>query len=305
MSINATCAGNGISRIVRKGGKIDRLEIIDASQFKRVDILKSGVPIYVFENNSKEYHIAGRDLIHIPNYAGNGIVGSGWLDSARSAVSGGLSQQSYGNSVHENSGNVSGMLTIEKRLDAPAKQRIAQDWNRKYSGANNAGKTAILDENMKYTKLPLTLEESQLIESKYFTVEEISRVSRIPQHMLSNLQNATFSNIEQQSLEFVTYAILPWVKKWEMELNRKLLKEDEKGTHFIKFNLDALQRADIDSRGKFYASGVNTGWLTRNEVRRLENLNSIEGLDEPLQPLNFTSVNDADKPDDPYTDKPK
>ena len=292
MSIHATSGGNGLARIIRNRGQVDSLIHIDSAEFKRVDITKAGTPIYVFQGNGSEYEIKGRDLLHIPNYSPNGIIGMGWLDAARESIEGGLAQQEYSNAVHKNSGNLSGILTTDKKIDSDSATRIRQEFNSKYTGAHNTGKVAVLGNDMKFQRLPITLEEAQLLQSKSFTVEEISRVSRIPLHLLSNLQNATFSNIEQQSLEYVTYALLPWIKKWEMELDRKLLSESEKGEYQIKFNLDALQRADIDSRGKYYTAMLNTGTFTRNEVRELENFNKVDGLDEPLQPMNFKQTNE-------------
>jgi len=296
MQINATCGGNGISQIIRNGrGEAESLIIIPFTELQAVYITSRGTPIYVFEKDGVEREIAGRDILHIPNYAGDGIIGQGWLDTGKVVIKGGVSQNEHSNSVHENSGNLSGVFVHPGKIDDPTRQKLKKEFNSKYVGPGNAGKVAFLEEDMKFHRIPITLQEAQLLESKTFTVEEMSRISRIPQHMLSNLANATFSNIEHQSLEFVRYALLPWIKKWEMELDKKLLREDEKGTYFIKFNLDALQRADIKTRGDFYTKMVNIGAFTRNEVREMENKNNLEGLDEPLQPMNFTGANTSDE----------
>ena len=125
---------------------------------------------------------------------------------------------------------------------------------------------------------------------------------RLPLHFLNKMGQATFNNLEMMGTHFVQYTMMPWIIRWEQELTRKLLTQGEidRGLRF-KFNVAALIRGDIKTRSEVYAKAIQWGWMTRNEVRALEDQNPIDGLDEPLQPLNMVTVDEADD-EDPFAD---
>ncbi|MGE5193883.1 MAG: phage portal protein, partial [Deltaproteobacteria bacterium] len=120
---------------------------------------------------------------------------------------------------------------------------------------------------------------------------EIARLFRVPPHLISDLEQATFSNIEQQSLEFVIYTMMPWFTRWEQEISRSILLESERARYFAEFLIDSLLRGDTASRFAAYTTAINAGWMTRNEVREKENLNQDNAqLDKYLVPLNMGIV---------------
>ena len=128
---------------------------------------------------------------------------------------------------------------------------------------------------MKYTPISIPNNEAQFLETRKFQIEEIARLYRVPLHMIGDLDHATFSNIEEQSLEFVQYTLQPWLIRWEQSLQRALLTPDEKKDYFIRFNVDGLLRGNYATRMQGYATGINNGFMCPNDVRALENLDLI------------------------------
>ena len=154
-------------------------------------------------------------------------------------------------------------------------EKVRRSWTQTFGGSSNANKIAVLEEGMKYTPISISPNEAQFLETRKFQVDEIARIFRIPPHMIGDLDRSTFSNIEQQSLEFVKYTLDPWVTRWEQSMNRRLIKESDKGKCFFKFNVDGLLRGDYQSRMNGYAVGIQNGFLSVNDVRELENFDLI------------------------------
>ena len=128
---------------------------------------------------------------------------------------------------------------------------------------------------MKYTPISISPNEAQFLETRKFQIDEIARIFRVPPHMVGDLEKSSFSNIEQQSLEFVKYTLNPWVCRWEQALQRALLSDDEKGKYFFRFNVEGLLRGDYQSRMNGYATARQNGWMSANDIRELENLDRI------------------------------
>ena len=149
---------------------------------------------------------------------------------------------------------------------------------------------------MKYTPIGISPEQAQFLETRKFQVNVIARIFRVPPHMVGDLEKSSFSNIEQQSLEFVKYTLDPWVIRWEQTIHRSLLLPDEKSQYFVKFNLEGLLRGDYQSRMNGYAIGRQNGWMSANDIRELENLDRIpaeEGGDLYLINGNMLPLKDA------------
>ncbi|MCM1362600.1 MAG: phage portal protein, partial [Clostridiales bacterium] len=170
-------------------------------------------------------------------------------------------------------------------------------WQKAYGGNNNH-RTAILEEGMKYTPISIPNNEAQFLETRKFQIAEIARLYRVPLHMIGDLEHATFSNIEEQSLEFVKYTLDPWIIRWEQSLQKALLSESEKKQYFIKFNVDGLLRGDYASRMQGYATARQNGWMSANDIRDMEEMNPIseeEGGNLYLVNGSFTKLADAGK----------
>lgn len=132
---------------------------------------------------------------------------------------------------------------------------------------------------MKYTPIAISPEQAQFLETRKFQINEIARIFHVPPHMVGDLEKSSFSNIEQQSLEFVKYTLEPWVIRWEQTLSRTLFSEAEKKDYFFKFNLEGLLRGDYASRMSGYATARQNGWMSANDIRELENLDRIPAED--------------------------
>ena len=149
---------------------------------------------------------------------------------------------------------------------------------------------------MKYTPISISPEQAQFLETRKFQINEIARIFRVPPHMVGDLEKSSFSNIEQQSLEFVKYTLEPWLVRWEQSMIRALISTSDKAAYFIKFNVDGLLRGDYQSRMNGYAIGRQNGWMSANDIRELENLDRIpaeEGGDLYLINGNMTKLKDA------------
>ncbi len=226
------------------------------------------------------------EMIHILGLSFDGIIGKSVIESARESIGLGLAADQFGGSFFGNGANVSAVLTHPGKLSDEAYKRLMASWQRRYSGLDNSHKTAILEEGMNLTKVSISPSESQFLETRKFGVEDIARFFRIPLAYLGSLENSsTRANIEEQGIQFQRNTILPWVKRWEAEFNRKLFPGQE--DYFIRMNMDGFLRGDISSRYSSYATARQWGWMSVNDIRKYESLDPIDGGDVYLQPLNM------------------
>jgi hypothetical protein len=172
------------------------------------------------------------------------------------------------------------------------------------SGANR-GKTAVLEFGMKYHEVGVTNDDAQFLETRAFQTSEIARLFRVPPHLIGDLSKATFSNIEQQSIDYVMHTLTPWLVRWEQAIEFTFLDPEADPAADVEFPTRELLRGDMAARANYYGSGILDGWLTRNEARMDDGREPIDGLDEPLVPLNMVGADDLGKQlDDPPPPKP-
>lgn len=212
-------------------------------------------------------------VLHIPGLGFDGLVGYSPIAMAKNAIGMALACEEYGAKFFANGAQPGGVLEHPGIIKDPA--RVRESWNSVYQGAGNSHRIAVLEEGMKYTPIGIPPNEAQFLETRKFQIDEIARIYRIPPHMVGDLEKSSFSNIEQQSLEFVKYTLDPWVIRWEQGLARALFTDGEKGRLFFKFNVDGLLRGDYVSRMNGYAVGIQNGFLSPNDVRSLENMDLI------------------------------
>lgn len=295
--------GNAYSQIIRDGaGRVLGLYPLLPDKVE-VDRLENGELVYYYSRYSEEnpnFRDMGRitlrqqDVLHIPGLGFDGLVGYSPIAMAKNAVGMTLACEEYGASFFANGANPGGVLEHPGVLKDPGKVR--ESWNSVYRGSGNAHKIAVLEEGMKYQQIGIPPEEAQFLETRKFQINEIARLYRIPPHMVGDLEKSSFSNIEQQSLEFVKYTLDPWVIRWEQSLQKALLLPEEKKEYFIKLNVDGLLRGDYQSRMTGYATARQNGWMSANDIRELEDLNPIpeeEGGNLYLINGNMTKLKDA------------
>lgn len=235
------------------------------------------------------------EVLHIPGLGFDGLIGYSPIAMAKNAIGMALATEEYGASFFANGANPGGVLEHPGIVKDPEKLR--ESWQSQFSKAN-AHKVAVLEEGMTFHPLTIPPDQAQFLETRKFQINEIARIFRVPPHMVGDLEKSSFSNIEQQSLEFVKYTLDPWVIRWEQAMRQTLLLPDEKEKLFIKFNVDGLLRGDYTSRMNGYAVGRQNGWMSANDIRELENLNKIpkeEGGDDYLVNGNMLPLKTAGK----------
>ena len=234
------------------------------------------------------------EVLHIPGLGFDGLVGYSPIAMAKNAIGMAIACEEYGAKFFANGAQPSGVLEHPGTLKDPS--RVRESWQSTFGGSHNANKVAVLEEGMKYTPISISPEQAQFLETRKFQINEIARIFRVPPHMVGDLEKSSFSNIEQQSLEFVKYTLDPWVSRWEQSMARSLLTAEEKKKYFVKFNVDGLLRGDYQSRMNGYAVGRQNGWMSANDIRELENLDRIPeelGGDLYLINGNMTKLSDA------------
>ena len=286
--------GNAYGQIIRDGrGKIIAIYPLLPDRME-VDRTPTGEIFYQYRKDTGTVTLSKMDVLHIPGLGFDGLIGQSPIAMAKNAIGMAIATEEYGAKFFSNGANPGGVLEHPGIVKDPA--RIRESWNAVYQGSGNAHRVAVLEEGMKFTPIGIPPEQAQFIATRKFQLNEIARIFRIPPHMIGDLEKSSFSNIEQQSLEFVKYTLDPWVVRWEMALQKALLTDSEKKEYFIKFNVDGLLRGDYQSRMSGYAVGRQNGWLSANDIRELEDLNRIPaelGGDLYLINGNMTKLHDA------------
>ena len=286
--------GNAYAQIIRDGrGRVLGLYPLLPNKVI-VNRNQHGELVYQYEKEGQTYFLRSYEVLHIPGLGFDGIIGYSPIAMAKNAVGMAIATEEYGAKFFANGANPGGVLEHPGVVKDPA--RIRESWNAVYQGSSNAHRVAVLEEGMKFQSIGIPPEQAQFLETRKFQINEIARIFRIPPHMIGDLEKSSFSNIEQQSLEFVMYTLDPWVVRWEQAIQRALFTENEKRQYFVKFNVDGLLRGDYQSRMNGYAVGRQNGWLSANDIRELENLNRIPedlGGDLYLINGNMTKLADA------------
>ena len=228
-------------------------------------------------------------MLHIPGLAWDGTRGKSIIESHANTLGIALAQDEFAAKFFANGTLTEGYLTYPGKLSQEAKSNLQSMWHTHHAGLANAHDTPVLSEGLKYEPISVTPEAAQFLESRKYSAVEICRLPglRVPPHMIGDMGRATWSNIEAQGMDYVTYTLRRWVLKWEAECNRKLLMEDEKGTYRCRMQVDDLQRGDQDSRYKNYATAIQWGWMVPKQVAEKEGLDGDGLSDQPLTPLNM------------------
>jgi HK97 family phage portal protein len=231
------------------------------------------------------------EMLHFVGLSFDGVKGQSPLDALRDAIGMGIAAQQFGAEFFANGANMGGVLTHPGRLTDDQIKRLKDSWNRSNAGLGKSNGTAVLEEGMKYERIGIPPDAAQFLQSRRFTVEDIARAFRVPPAMLAEMSNSsTRANVEEQAISFVRDTMNPYIARFETEFNRKLFREDELGTYYVRFTVDGLLRGDIKTRYSSYSIARQWGWLSVNDIRDLENLNPIEGGDTYLSPLNMAPV---------------
>lgn len=245
--------------------------------------------------------LADFEVLHIKGVSFNGINGLPVRLIHADTFGTATQSQRYSNNFFKNGAHVSGVVTTPGVLPAGGAERLRNEFFKSFGGVDKVASVPVLDGGMDFKKIGLNPQEAAVMDFRKLTAQDCSRIWQIPLHLLSELERSTFTNMEQQTADFVTHTVLPLVRQIEQELNSKLFTTSEirRGAYFCRFNLNGLMRADSESRAKFYTAGIQNGWLTPNDVRLLENMNTVDGGDDLLIQLNMQKMKDMQPPADP------
>ena len=294
--------GNAYAQIIRNGqGEItglyplmpDRMDVNRAANGEIYYTYTRNYDDYQAKNKSKQVILLSDEVLHIAGLGFDGLIGYSPIAMAKNAIGLSMAAEQYGATFFKNDATPGGVLEHPNVVKDP--ERLRKSWQSQFSGSNNHS-IAVLEEGMTFHQLSIPPDQAQFLDTRKFQLDEIARIFRVPLHMVGDLDRSTFSNIEQQSLEFVKYTLNPWCIRWEQAMNQQLLSADDRRKFFVKFNVDGLLRGDYESRMNGYAIGRQNGWLSANDIRELEDLNRIpanEGGNEYLVNGNMLPLNQA------------
>lgn len=215
------------------------------------------------------------DILHLKNLSKDGIKGRSIVTAAREAIGLGLSQQKFLANFHENNATPSGALVSKARLTRKAQRELRKQWKEMHGGPDNAGKTGVLHGDLDFKQFGMPLQDAQFIENRKFNVLEIARMFGVPPHLLFDLDRATYSNIEAQGIEWLTYGLRYWLTKLSRVADELFTEQEKAEGYYCEHETKALLMTDIKSRFEAYGLGLEKGFLNVNQVHRFENWEPI------------------------------
>ena len=280
-------SGNSFVHIVRSPrGLVQALIPLNAQDIK----VKINDGQIFYHNQNSDNIFDDYDVLHFKGVRQDGILGLSPITQNANAIGWGMALEEYGSKYFTNSAKLSGVLETDRALSEEAISRLRTSFSNTYNQLQNAQSTAILEEGLSFKPITISPEQSQFLASRIFSITEIARMFNIPTFMLQEHSKSSFNNIESLSQSYVTYTLMPYIRRMESEMNRKLFKTNEKGKLFVEWNVNGLLRGNIKDRNDAYKTGINNGFLSINEIRRKENMNSIPDGDSHYMPLNMTTI---------------
>lgn len=252
--------------------------------------------VTVVVNNNELYYqmdsgvLDSSDVLHFKTITDDGITGLSPIDQCAKALKWSISLEEFGSTFFSNGAKPSSILQTDRALSDTALQRLKTSFNNNYGKLKNSNSTIVLEEGLTFKPISISPEQAQFLSSRQFSIEEVARIFNVPPHLLKDLSKSSFNNIEMQSQEFVTYTLMPYITRIEEEMNLKLFRSNQLGNTFVEFNVNGLLRGDVKSRTEAYKTAITNGYMSINEVRRKENLNSIAGGDKHFMQMNMTTI---------------
>jgi len=234
------------------------------------------------------------EIIHFKSLSIDGLMGKSPLRTAAESVGIGIASENYGAKLFGNSSVPTGYLKSKEALDAAKSARIKENWKKNQGGANQ-GDIAILQGDLDYVKVMLSPEESQFLETRKYSKLEIATLYGIPPHKLADLDRATFSNIEEQNIQFVEDTLSNYAAEIEWEYRIKLLKEDEQANHYFKYDFSSMLQGNSKDQAETLSKLISTGLLSINEGRGRLNANKVEGGDERYMQMSYIPISMIDE----------
>jgi HK97 family phage portal protein len=302
MTLCAAHWGNGYANVERDamGNSVAIWPIhpdnVKKIEFQTFEFDGRNVPVLVYKIKIGETtkRVLADDMLHIYGLSTDGVQGVNPVSLFRDAIGAGVACERYAGTYFANGSKPAGAISTPGKVSPDNAKYIREQWERMHGGLSNAHRVALLQEGAQYVPIAASNEDSQFLETRRFSVEDVARILRIKPHMLGDLTKSSYASIEAQNLEYVQLTLMPWIKRWESEVNRKLIQNGEHRIGiYAECDTNALLRGDTESRYAAYAIGRQWGWLSINDIRQRENMSKIKGGDTYMQPLN---MQDTDKP---------
>jgi HK97 family phage portal protein len=299
-TLSAHCAsrGNGLAEIEYDGaGRVKALWplIPDKTSLLRDPRTKKLYYLYTLPDSEggQTVRLPYERIFHIKWLSQTGLWGMSPVQLAAESLGISLAAQEFTGRFFQNDASPRGVYETDNALSETAYGRLKKDIEDKLGGLENKHRFSILEEGLKFNAVSLSPSDILLLDLMNFGVEDVGRVWGISSDMLNLADKAaTYASVEQFGIRFATHTVRPWVVNWDQEAHRSLLTESERKEYFVEHDLNGLLRGDFKTRMEGYRSGITAGWMVRNEAREFENLNPIEGLDEPLTQMNMTALSD-------------
>ena len=299
------CNGNSYVRIVRN--RLARPTELLPLTFDDVTVYFKDNKLYYTSEQLKGTYGA-EDILHFKlitnvnttskNYQGtkettnqaSGILGMSPITQCANAIGWAMDVEEYSRTFFKSGAKLSGVMQTDRALSEQAVDRLRNSFNKNYANLSGSNQTAVLEEGLEFKPITIPPDQAQFLQSREFSIQEICRIFSIKPHMLADLSKSSFNNIEMQSQEYVTYSLMPYLNKIELEMNTKLFRKTNIGTNYVKFNVNSLLRGNIKDRSDYYKTAITNGWMTINEVREKEDMNKVIDGDDNYIPLNMTTI---------------
>ena len=292
--------GNGIAYIEwGKDGYPTALWPLDPVRTSVALDVSTGKLQYRTQNARGEvFDLQPEDVLHFKAFTKDGIVGTPPWKTLVDELDSQNAIKSFISDFYRNGTLSSGVLKTATKLNAEAKQKIREEWEKLNSGTNNAGHVAVLDVGLDFQQLGMQLDQAQFLDTQKFGITEVAKVYRVPPHKLAQLDRATYANAEAMGLDYIKTTLLPIFTQWEQEINYKLFTDKERASFYVKFNAAAELRGDSTARAGYYRDMLNNGIYTINEIREMEEMDGIgKNGDKHFVSLNYTTLDQVGQQD--------
>ena len=267
LTANMLLRGNAYARIIRgNDGQVKQLLPLHPDRVRVLE-LDNGRLGYEVGTNEKTEKLIQEDVFHLRHRSDDGIVGISPIARSKEVIELALAERNHGNETFQNGAKLLGVLKAPGRLNPEQRKALAQSWKQ-----YKAGGTPVLDEGLDYQTVSMTLEDSEWIEARKFSVIEVCRLFRVPPVIVQSMESANYSNSVELARQFVTLCLRRHLLAWEQAISRQLLTEAGRRIYFAEHGLEGLLRGDSATRSAFYHDAISDGWMTVDEVRQLENL---------------------------------
>ena len=273
--------GNAFARIERgNDGQVRALWPIAPD---RVSVLRVADKLaYEYTDRKGVVHrLLAHECLHLRHRLGDdGVMGISPIAAAKGVIELAISESEHGVATFKNGAKLGGILSFPSKLKSEQREALKASWASQYGGAGNAGRTPVLEEGVTYQPVSMTLEDAEWIAARQFSVEEVARLFRVPPTVIGDLRHGNYSNSVEMARQFVTMTLRRHLVAWEQSISKQLLTEAGRRTYFAEHQVEGLLRGDATNRADFYDKGIASGWMLKSEARRLENLPTVQGIDD-------------------------